>query len=196
MKNGRNLKKLKQRPQKKYIVLRNFLCNFYLFHRFVCFLPIMGTSISCRWWTSRPCRMSSNNCRLWLCEAVCMVGCGKRHKDSNTPFSLSILFFPIHIMQRYQGECFLSKLDIFMLARMEHGKSSDLRGIVSWSVWENKIDKQSGRFINVTIVIGLNTKTRLVGHVPFYWPSSLVCRQRLTKEAKVRHVWRDDKLCL
>ena len=58
-----------------------------------------------------------------------MVGTGKRHKDSNTPFSLSILFFPIHIMQRYQGECLPSKLDIFMLARMEHSKGSNLSSL-------------------------------------------------------------------
>ena len=57
--------------------------------------------------------------------------------------------FPTQIMWRYPGESFLSKLDIFMVARSllnEHHKDSNLLGIVTWPALgkQNRQAKKEG----------------------------------------------------
>ena len=62
--------------------------------------------------------------------------------------AIHLFVFPIQIMWRRPGEYFLSRLDIFMLARgvfNEHNKRLNFLGIVTWSA----LEKQNRQAIKV-----------------------------------------------
>ena len=84
----------------------------------------------------------------------------KVHKNRlskiHRPFWLVDFVLPIQIMWRSPGEYWLSKLDIFMLARSlsnEHDKGSNLLGIVTWYVLRKQNPTSEKRSIRIARVI-------------------------------------------